>query len=132
MDYDIQLKVQTYLDGELPPDEAREIANLLARDREAVALLGELRNTRQTLVGAEIGITLPETREFFWSKIQRDIQFQERSSERASPVVPATTWLRGWRRLLLPAGALCGLVLAAVITLKGSSTAPMVETAVAD
>ena len=55
MDQNIQLKVQTYLDGELPPDETREIANLLARDREAVELLNELRNTRQSLVGTEIG-----------------------------------------------------------------------------
>ena len=30
MDYEVQLKVQAYLDGELPEGEAREIANLLA------------------------------------------------------------------------------------------------------
>src|SRR6267378_6728212 len=73
MDYDAQLKLQAYLDGELPEAEAREVANWLARDREAAALHTELRNTRQALVGFEVGVELPESREFFWSKIRREI-----------------------------------------------------------
>ena len=66
MDYEAQLKLQAHLDGELPEGEAREVTNWLARDREAVALYGELRNTRQALVGYEVGVALPESREFFW------------------------------------------------------------------
>jgi len=73
MDYEVQLKIQAYLDGELPETEAREIANLLAKDKEAVALHSELRNTRQSLSGFEVGVELPESRDFFWSKIKRDI-----------------------------------------------------------
>jgi len=128
MNYDIQLKVQTYLDGELPEDEAREVANLLARDQEAVALMGELRNTRQALVGSEIGITLPESREFFWSKVEREILRQEN----AQPQVRSTPFLARWRRLLIPAGALSALALAAFITLSGGSPVSTVETAIAD
>ena len=45
MDYDAQLKLQAFLDGELPEAEASEVAKWLARDREAAALLEELRNT---------------------------------------------------------------------------------------
>src|ERR1700716_3675106 len=82
MEYDRQLKLQAYLDGELPEAEAREAANWLARDREAVALHAELRNTRQALVGFEIGITLPESREFYWSKIQREIERQDQPQTR--------------------------------------------------
>ena len=56
MDYDAQLKLQAFLDGELPEAEANEVANWLARDREAVALLAELRNTRKAMVGFEVGV----------------------------------------------------------------------------
>jgi len=38
MDLDSQLKLQAYLDGELPEAEARAVANWLAKDREAVGL----------------------------------------------------------------------------------------------
>ena len=55
MDYDAQLKLQALLDGELPEAEASEVANWLARDREAAALLEELRNTREALAGFEAG-----------------------------------------------------------------------------
>ena len=136
MDYETQLKVQNYLDGELPPDESREIANLLARDREVVGLFNELRNTRQALVGIEIGIELPESREFFWSKIQRDIEFQEKRDAQAhlqsKPVFSFGNFLRPWRRILVPAAALSALVLAAIMTLSSGSHVAMVETAVAD
>ena len=71
--HDDQLKLQAHFDGELPEPEARAVANWLARDREAVALLAELRNTRKALKGFESDIKLPETREFYWSKIEREI-----------------------------------------------------------
>src|SRR2546425_6017069 len=100
MDYNSQLKLQAYLDGELPEAEARAVANWLAQDREAVALLGELRNTRQALVGLEVGVTLPESREFFWSKIERDIRPQEQPEPAAGR---APLW-SAWRRFLVPAG----------------------------
>ena len=111
MDYDTQLKIQAYLDGELPETEAREIANLLARDRQAVALHTELRNTRAALTGHEIGLELPESREFFWSKIQREID----RLEPAEAVAPRHSFFSGWRKILIPAGALAAIVLAVTI-----------------
>jgi hypothetical protein len=99
MDLETQLKVQAYLDGELPEAESREIGNLVARDREALALHTELRNTRTALVGSEIGVELPESREFFWSKIQREIQRLEPSEPAPVPV----PWFVRLRRLLAPA-----------------------------
>src|SRR5437667_753153 len=99
MNYDAQLKLQAYLDGELPEAEARAVANWLAQDREAVALFGELRNTRQALVGVEVGVTLPESREFFWSKIEREIRRQEQTQ----PLSPPVRFVTAWRRFLVPA-----------------------------
>jgi anti-sigma factor RsiW len=114
MDFDAQLKLQAYLDGELPEAEAREVGNWLARDREAVALHTELRNTRQALVGFEVGAELPESREFFWSKIEREIQ-RLKPPEPAARTVPLLARLR---RLLVPVSGLALLLLAGLLTLN--------------
>ena len=133
MDYDSQLKVQAWLDGELPEAEAREVAEGLTRNPEAAALLEELRNTREALVGFEAGIQLPESREFFWSKVQRDIQCLE-----APAAQPASTpFSELLRRFLLPASAVAVLLVAAVVLNRpfgpsGRTPAAALETALAD
>src|SRR5947207_11114128 len=108
MDYDSQLKLQAYLDGELPEGEAREIANWLARDKEAVALHAELRNTRKALVGFETGVALPESREFFWSKIEREIQRQEQPQPEPAQWLAFFAWLQKFRA---PASAVAAVFL---------------------
>jgi anti-sigma factor RsiW len=129
MDYEAQLKLQAFLDGELPKAEADEVANWLARDREAVALFAELRNTRQALRGTEVGVSLPESREFFWSKIQRQI-------ENSGPPVQAAvrvSILARLQRLLVPAAAMTALVVAAAWLLSARHAAPLeTEIAMAD
>jgi anti-sigma factor RsiW len=107
-----ELKLQAFFDGELPEAEAREVAAWIARDRDAADLQKELRNTRQALAGFEQGINVPESREFYWSKIAREIE----RTERLEPVktrVSALVWLR---RLLLPVVGLA-MVVAAVVFL---------------
>jgi anti-sigma factor RsiW len=111
MDYESQLKLQAYFDGELPENETRDVANWLARDREAVGLLAELRNTRKAVKGFESDIKLPETREFYWSKIERDIGQLEQSEPAVSLQEPGFAW---WRRYLVPATAFAVLLLAVV------------------
>jgi anti-sigma factor RsiW len=128
MDYDTQLKLQSYLDVELPEKEAREAANLLAQDRSAVALFAELRNTRQALAGQEVGIQLPESREFFWSKIKRDIERQELADARPT----RTPVLTAWRRFFVPAGAVAVLAIAAFVGIFGGAQGPVHEMAVSD
>ena len=107
MNYENQLKLQAYLDGELSESEAREVANWLAKDREAVALHAELRNTRQAMAGQEIGVELPESREFFWSKVRNQIEMEQPEPVRAAPSL-----LAGWRRFLMPAAAFAALMIA--------------------
>lgn len=119
MELDVQLKIQAYLDGELPEAEAREMANLLARDREALALHTELRNTRKALVGYEIGVQLPESRDFFWSKIQRDIDRLEPAEIAAAAAV---SWVSRLRRLLMPVAGLALLLVAGILTLSPGGT----------
>ena len=111
MNFEEQLKLQAFLDGELPENEAREVAALVARDTEAADLLKELRNTRQALGDFEPGIKLPETREFYWSKIEREIRRSESSTQRTTE----TSFFVRLRRLLVPAGALAALALVVVV-----------------
>jgi anti-sigma factor RsiW len=131
MNYEDQLKLQAYIDGELPESEAREAANRLATDAEAVALLAELRNTRKALAGFEETVKLPETREFYWSKIEREIQRLEVKHEPVS--IPFSA---GLRRFLLPVAACALLVIAGFVAVQQMSPtgsgSPQLETASLD
>ena len=133
MDYDAQLRLQAFLDGELPEAEASEVTDWLARDREAAALLEELRHTRRALAGFEAEVRLPESREFFWSKVEREIQRLETPAPKAAPV-PMFALLR---RFLVPASAIALLVIAGVVLTRptgpsGFTPAAEIETALAD
>lgn len=107
-----QLKLQAFFDGELPENDAREMAAWLAQDTDATALLTELKNTRNALKGSEPELKLPESREFYWSKIKREI---ERTAPAPAPVPRASlfTWVR---RALMPLGVVAMLVVAGFIT----------------
>lgn len=126
MKLELQLKLQAYLDGELPARETSEVTDWLARDAEARALLAELQNTRGALKTFEAELKLPESREFYWSGIQRRIGQLERTPSVDEP--PA--WLSALlRRFLAPAGALAALVIAATLITRqlhpGGATAAM-------
>ena len=133
MDFDAQLKLQAFLDGELPEGEANKVADWVARDREAAGLLEELRNTRGALAGFEAGIQLPESREFFWSKVQREIQ----RLETPAPKPASAPLFALWRRFLVPASALALVLVAGVVLIRpvgpfGHAHTTGIETALAD
>jgi anti-sigma factor RsiW len=106
-----QLKLQAFLDGELPEREARETLAWTQRDGDAAALLAELKNTRQVMLKSKPHLSVPESREFFWSKIEREIHRLEPPAA-ATPAVPIFAALR---RFLLPASAIATLVVAGMI-----------------
>jgi anti-sigma factor RsiW len=121
------------LDGELPEAEASEVTQWLARDPEAAALRKELRDTGEALVGFEAGIQMPESHEFFWSKVQRDIQRLETPAPKPASV-PFSVLLR---RFLVPASAIALLLIAGVVLTRptgpsGRTPAAAIETALAD
>ena len=106
-----QLNLQAFLDGELSENEAREMAAWIARDNEAKALHAELKNTRRAIKESEPNVRVPESREFYWSKIQREI-------ERLEPV--AAEHVKGspfvfLRRLLVPLSAAAVFVIVGLI-----------------
>jgi anti-sigma factor RsiW len=131
MNEDAQLKLQAYLDGELPAREAAEVTAWLERDAEAQALAAELRHTATTLTGHEASVKVPETREFYWSKIRQEIERQNRV-ESAAPKGSLAAWF--WRSLI-PAGALalvCTLVLRSGISQAAPEFTPEMDIATDD
>jgi anti-sigma factor RsiW len=106
-----QLKLQAFLDGELPEKEARDAAALVARDAEAADLVAELRNTRRALAGFEPGLKVPESRECYWSRIERLIQ----RLEPAPATAPSVSFFGRSRRFLVPTGAVAALVIVAAV-----------------
>lgn len=126
MNTDTQLKVQAYLDNELSPGEARKIAALLSSDADARALYAELRDTRETLAQNEPEVKLQESREFFWSKIERQIL----AEERLRAPRPAASW---WMRILAPAaGAIALLALLISIVNPSDRITPTASNAVVE
>jgi anti-sigma factor RsiW len=125
MKHDLELKLQAWLDGELPPAEAEEIRRRAASDPEAARLLAELQNIKAAFLHNEPTVAVPETRQFYWSKIERQIQRQA-----AARPAPGLSWAERLRRWLAPlAGA---AALATVLLLALNQSAPPVLNQVSD
>lgn len=91
------LQVQAYLDNELSPADARKVAEVISADPEARAIYQELKDTRELLVNTgEAPLRLQDSRDFYWSQVQRRITAAEPRAAR-----PASTgaW---WIRLVAP------------------------------
>jgi anti-sigma factor RsiW len=127
MTQETQFKLQAYLDGELSTAERAEVETLLRQDEPARNLLTELSQTAQVVGANEPEIKLPESREFYWSKIQREIN--RGPAPASAPAVSFGTWLR---RLLVPAGAVAGLAIAVMLSLPRESAATNFFTASGD
>jgi|SRR6185369_975558 anti-sigma factor RsiW len=114
MNQDQELKIQAFLDGELSEREARDVQQWLASDAQAQALVTELRTTTSYLKGNEPALALPETREFYWNKIQREIERQE-----AAPATAARLpfWI-AWRRYFAPMAGVAAVTMLVVFSMK--------------
>jgi|ERR1051325_3695653 anti-sigma factor RsiW len=115
MNTESQLKLQSYLDGELAGAEARQVAAWLENDRDAQALLGELKQARAEIKGNELEVKVPESREFYWSKIQRDILRAEQAAGRAAAQASVLPW---WRRYWAPLCTASAVVALMILTLN--------------
>ena len=113
MNAELMLKVQAWVDGELPAPEAAQIAELVRTDKAAGELAAELRLTRGFLAGNEPEAKLSESGDFYWSKIQRAIE----RAEAEAPVREALPWLASLRRFLVPASGLALMAFLTVVAL---------------
>jgi anti-sigma factor RsiW len=113
MNHNLELKLQAWLDGELSAPEARRIGQEIAGDAEASRLAAELQAVKSALAGNEMAVPVPETREFYWSKIERQIQ---RETRRPRPVQSPRQ--SAWRRWLSPLAGFAGLACMLLLAVK--------------
>lgn len=136
MNQESQLRVQAFLDGELPDAERLAVEREIARDPGARDLAAELRNTKACLAGFEAGVKVPDSREFYWSQLQRRLQTQDLRSERES--APVFTWRSLWPRYLVTASTAAVLLLFGVFAsvqmglFRSAAPSLEMESAVAD
>jgi hypothetical protein len=76
-------------------------------------LCAELKLAKALLAGNEPELKLPETREFYWSKIQRQIEHADLTQAAAR----TPFWLT-WRRYFAPIGGVAIVALLAVFSMK--------------
>jgi len=136
MKQDIQLKLQAYLDGELPPGEAKSVAALVASNPEACELLTELTNTRAAIAAHDVDIKVSAARDFYWSGIRREIERQEQAAQPRSEG-NSFSILTILRRMLVPASGVAVVLLAGMLAWQplrnaGSLTVEETETTFAD
>lgn len=110
-----ELRLQAYLDNEVSSADARQIASWIERDPEAKALYEELRAMKAVLNAEnEISVTVPESREFYWSKIQREIERTEQAPRHEHSPRP---W---WLRLLAPVAGAAALAVFVVMSISNN------------
>ena len=121
MNDETKIKLQAYLDGELSGREATEISDFLNRDAEAKSFFAELQFVKTAMRGNELEIKLPESREFYWSKIQREI---ERDAKMQPSRVSAFAWWKPtYVRFAGGMAAACALLMISFIAFNNGSPA---------
>ena len=124
MNEETQLKLQAYLDGELSEGEAREVSLQLKEDARASALFNELQLTKSILRENEPELELPETREFYWSKIQREV---ERTPREAAPRPAVQWWKPAYSRFAGAFAAGCALLMISFIAFNAQHRSGAME-----
>lgn len=94
MNRDWETKIQAWVDGELPATEQESVAARVAQDPEAAVLVGQLRQLKSVLVETDPVRPVPDTREFYWSGIERRILQLSRPIRAGSDRVPLAMILR--------------------------------------
>lgn len=118
MNEEIKLKLQAHLDGELSAREARDVSELLSNDGDAQSLFAEIQFTKTALRGNEMEMKLPESREFYWSKIQREIGRQTNKPLRTSS---ESWWKPAYVRFATVLAAGCALLVISFLAFNAGS-----------
>ena len=103
-----KLKIQAWLDGELAPQESARIADLIDNDLEAKELSEDLRAMQKALEVGEKTAVLEDSREFYWSQVERQIEAEEPITENAQPELLSGS-LGNALRWLIPVGSLAAI-----------------------
>ena len=104
-----RLNIQAWLDGEIAPQKAAQIAEQTETHATAKAVAEELKAVESALKIGEKPVFLDDTRGFYWAQIERQIYAEEPMPvvEEQSKLVPASTGkLMRW---LIPVGSLAAI-----------------------
>jgi len=116
------LEIQAYVDGELDASRRTTVEHLCATDPEARQLSEGLAALRTAVRAHEPEFQVPETREFYWSQIQRRMS----AASAAAPVTVAGSAWTQWMRWLVPlAGAAAVVSLLTLPSREGQTTATL-------
>ena len=108
MKHEDKLRIQAWMDGELAPKESAQIATVIEQNPEALALSEELRVVENALHFGEKPAILNDSRDFYWTQIERQIDAEEPLPEPyAVPVLVSSNLLR-W---MVPVGSLGAIVI---------------------
>ncbi|MBL67076.1 MAG: hypothetical protein CMO74_01290 [Verrucomicrobiales bacterium] len=107
MDNEERLKLQAWLDGELPTHEAARVADWVEANPAARELAEELGAVKVALRAGELPVAMEDSREFFWSQIASQIEVEEVVEPAAVEPSPWMEWCRQW---LVPVGGLAAIV----------------------
>lgn len=107
MNIETCLEIQAYVDGELNATRRAAVERLCATQPEARQLSDELTALRNSLCANEPQYQVPETREFYWSQIQRRLPAAEKVS--SGNTLIGSSWVR-WLAPLAGLAAVVALV----------------------
>ena len=114
--------LQAWLDGELSEAQAEQMRLLAAADPDAARLLAELRLAKAAVLEHERLTQVPESREFYWSKIERQIRAAAVPQNAANREAQDRVWPLLWRRWFSPLAAVAAV--AAVLLVALNQPAP--------
>lgn len=114
MNKEERLEIQAWLDGELPPTRAAQIANLTRSDSQSQGLACELRMVGECLKIGENQSRVNDSRDFYWSHIELQIEAEEPIPPALEPKLTPSP-VAGIMRWAVPAGSLAA-IFALIIT----------------
>ena len=104
-----RLNIQAWLDGEIAPQKAAQVTDLVEANPTAQAVAEELKAVECALKIGEKPVFLDETRDFYWGQIERQINAvvpMPVDAEHPRPVSEGTGRLMRW---LIPVGSLAAI-----------------------
>ncbi len=109
MNYEKKIKVQAWVDGQMPAHKAARVAEWVETNSEARELAEELRSVKVLLQIGEKPVKVEDSREFYWAQIARRIDSKDTTEPKAD-VVGSTTWIEWCQQWLVPVGGLAAIV----------------------
>ena len=101
-----QLNIQAWLDSEIAPQKAKKIVEQMESSSTAQALAEELKAVESALKIGEKPIFLDDTRDFYWSQIERQINAEAPMPTAEKPPEHVQAASGNLMRWLVPTGSL--------------------------